>query len=100
MKLSDAERWEYSSRKWCSADHEYLKPVLSASWMYSNSLSIVWCSVRTCPSRQCFGWYMFVKMPNSMDGSPLEGAPCADRVTVAVRPASPLGGASGVVGAP
>ncbi len=75
MKLSDAERWEYSSRKWCSADHEYLNPARSHSSMYSSSLRRVSCSVRTFPSRQCFGWYMFVKMPNSISAFSPSGAP-------------------------
>ena len=69
MNDSEAERCEYSSRKWCSADQEYLNPTRSASWMYSSSFFRVSCSVRTFPSRQCFGWYMFVKMPNSITAS-------------------------------
>src|SRR3954453_21690542 len=73
MKLSDAERWEYSSRKWCSADQEYLNPARSAISMYSSSLRSVSCSLRTFPSRQCFGWYMFVKMPNSIESPSCDG---------------------------
>jgi hypothetical protein len=69
MNVSESERCEYSSRKWCSADQEYLKPARSAIWMYSSSFFSVSCSVRTFPSRQCFGWYMFVKMPNSITAS-------------------------------
>src|SRR5688572_23439436 len=34
--------------------------------MYSSSFFSVWCSLRTLPSRQCLGWYMFVNMPNSI----------------------------------
>jgi len=46
---------EYSSRKWCSADQEYLKPARSAMEMYSISFLSTSCSLLTFPPRQCFG---------------------------------------------
>ena len=41
---SDADRWEYSSRKWCSESHAYLNPDLSACFTSSTSWASEVCS--------------------------------------------------------
>ena len=43
-KTSLAERWEYSSRKWCSLAQMYLKPALSAAFASSRSSIRAVCS--------------------------------------------------------
>ena len=42
--VSDAERCEYSSRKWCSETHTYLKPDASASFASATSFMNETCS--------------------------------------------------------
>src|SRR6059036_3413523 len=65
--ISEAERCEYSSRKWCSTDHAYLKP-----WRSEASASSISRSSRECsapPGSASTSWCgtcAWTKRPNSM----------------------------------
>src|SRR6478735_8822228 len=72
IQASLADRCEYSSRKWCSVTHTYLKPERSAACTTSSSARRTSCSVSPA-SRRWFGWYMPTKMPNSTIAPPSRG---------------------------
>src|SRR3954471_939398 len=61
-----AERCEYSSRKWCSVTHTYLKPAWSAAFTSSSSFINAWCSASGSFSRRNCGVYPCTKIPNSI----------------------------------
>ena len=71
IHASFADRWEYSSRKWCSVTHTYLNPERSAACTTSSSARRTCCSVSPT-ARRCSGWYMPTNTPNSM-ADPLYG---------------------------
>ena len=50
MRTSLAETCEYSSRKWCSVNHEYLKPLRSPATATSTSSCMRRCSMARCAS--------------------------------------------------
>src|SRR5262245_10600203 len=86
--ISDAERWEYSSRKWCSTDQTYLKPARSHATASSSSRMRRWCSApagsRSTSWRGTCAW---TKSPNSMSLPPARhvDAERADAVDDALR---------------
>jgi hypothetical protein len=55
IHASFADRWEYSSRKWCSVSQTNLKPALSAAMTASMSSKIAWCSASGSTSRRLLG---------------------------------------------
>src|SRR2546422_5046645 len=66
---SEAERCEYSSRKWCSTDHTYLKAWRSAASASSISRSRRVCSARAgSASTSWRGTCPWTKRPNSILG--------------------------------
>src|SRR5689334_7256471 len=80
---SFAERCEYSSRKWCSVIHTYLKPALSAAITASMSSRITWCSASGSCSRRDFGTKLWMNSPNSTGPPPVVGRSCAVRLRAA-----------------
>src|SRR3989442_16004483 len=65
--ISDAERWEYSSRKWCSTDQTYLKPWRSQASASSSSRISRACSAPSgSASTSWRGTCACTKSPNSM----------------------------------
>src|SRR2546427_1430188 len=65
--ISEAERCEYSSRKWCSTDHTYLKPWRSAASASSTSRSRRACSAPPgSASTSWRGTCAWTKRPNSI----------------------------------
>src|ERR1700727_2431278 len=74
-KDSEADRWDYSVRKWCSEAQVYLKPALSAATMNATSSMMRSCSA----DARCFSTYRgnthaALKMPNSMGSNVLVGS--------------------------
>jgi hypothetical protein len=66
-KDSEADRWEYSVRKWCSDAQVYLKPALSAATMKATSSMMRSCSADSpCSSTYLGSTHAALKMPNSM----------------------------------
>src|ERR1700693_2610569 len=66
-KDSEADRWEYWVRKWCSEAQVYLKPALSAATMNATSSMMRSCSADApCCSAYRGSTHAALKMPNSM----------------------------------
>ena len=66
-KDSEADRCEYSVRKWCSEAQVYLKPALSAATMKATSSMMRSCSADApCCSTYRGSRHAALKMPNSM----------------------------------
>src|SRR5262247_3370263 len=69
--ISEAERCEYSSRKWCSTDHAYLKPARSQATASSSSRMRRRCSAPAgSASTSWRGTCAWTKSPNSISLPP------------------------------
>src|SRR5262245_21109887 len=65
--ISEADRCEYSSRKWCSTDHTYLKLCRSHSSASSTSAMSFVCSAPAgSASTSRLGTWAWMKSPNSI----------------------------------